>query len=145
MRDILFRGKCTTSKEWAKGGIMHGLNGEMFIVLPLSEKDNEVVIPVVPETVGQFTGLNEGCWTIYAKKTKGKDELEKIFEGDIIMCDLDIDPDGRTGIIGKVFFKDGSFRFGSELHNRELSECYNRIKIGNIHDNLELLGEVNAP
>jgi len=71
MRKHLFRGKCTTSKEWAKGGIMHGINGEMFIVLPLSQKDNEVTIPVDPETVGEFTGLLD---------KNGK----RIFEGDIV-------------------------------------------------------------
>jgi hypothetical protein len=136
-RDIEFRGKDEKNGKWRYGFLTSpGVIGVIY-----EEEDGMEtgdLYGVDPETLGEYSGLKEGNWTVYAKKTKTKDEVKKIFEGDIIRCDLDVDPDGRQGIIGKVFFRDGMFRFGSEVHSRELSDCYNRIIIGNIHDNSEL-------
>lgn len=63
MREILFRGKREGTGEWVWGFLVDGKHIGNWVVCT----------PVIPETVGQFTGLTD---------KKGM----KIFEGDIIEC-----------------------------------------------------------
>ena len=65
MREILFRGKCITTKEWVYGSFYIGqVDQRAFIVDPLNTYE------VDPETVGQYIGQ---------KDIEGKN----VFEGDI--------------------------------------------------------------
>ena len=123
MREILFRGKDNISGEWITG----------FLV---SEKHigNWVEShPVIPETVGQFTGLTD---------KNGK----KIFEGDIVKIRRAY---LNAGYEEDCFYKVAWHKYwnGWALINiRDTQSCYldNVIQgevIGNIHDNPELLGE----
>lgn len=136
MRDIRFRGKCKRGYDYSEGdGWVYGSllvkNGEYGIVRAqdidmspktddgFSEIDDFGFIPVIPETVGQFTGL-------YAK---GKE----IYEGDIIQggklqCNGNFTIDNSAGAI--VHFSEGIFKCGG------ISLCsVNRTGeiIGNIH------------
>lgn len=129
MRDILFRGKRKNTGEWIEGFYIHSPEGE-------GTYDNEQhfiqYIPrhgglgagyeVIPETVGQYTGLNDK-------------NGNKIFEGDIVKTPH------WNGIIEWDF--DASFVVrcvGTFITNNTLAGHSNLEVIGNIHDNPELLG-----
>lgn len=134
MREILFRGKRNgyaeqRDRDWLEGSLMIGDNGECEICYGTPRV--RITYSVIPETVGQFTGLTD---------RNGK----KIFEGDILRW---IGPDGEGGKV-YVTFTRGVFGFQSiecplaapdlfadfETGNQTLEV------IGNIHDNPELLG-----
>ncbi len=157
MREILFRGKRVDNREWIYGYPMidtapcslkaegkcvcphDGSNAQMFFWDDeLHEYDS---VDVIPETVGQDTGLPE---------EKGN----KVFEGD---CIQDIFCDS-IGVIryGKYWqpFNDDNFTFHvgfyvdwvsgerKEMLRKDLGYWINRAEIiGNIHDNPELLEE----
>lgn len=126
MREILFRGKGDKKYNdgmWYFGVPIRCYDGDWQICTNNSKRT------VIPETIGQYTGLADKNGT-------------KIFEGDIVkrfwfgkMCIYQIDYDnglarfiGRAGMIFKA-----SFYYDSEEFE----------VVGNIYDNPELLGGNN--
>lgn len=118
-REILFRGKRVDSSEWFEGSYWLSRSAVRETTYITDGYGN--LFCVIPETVGQYTGLND------------KNDV-KIFEGDILKF--------RSGIYSvewdnehsKFLQRDG--QFSREFHIWiEKSEI-----VGNIHDNPELLG-----
>lgn len=150
---ILFRAKTTKKKNneafnnvWVEGDLIK--NKDKYYIHPhanVFKVENElaklmVCHEVIPETIGQYTGLTD---------KNGK----KIFEGDIVVVKY---PKGDVCWVGDVQFQSGVFgaewasvkvnksMLGSwgQTHNlrRFDDDIIERIEvIGNIHDNPELL------
>lgn len=139
MRELIFRGK-TEYGEWRVGSLIHqtmfyGSHVDRYHILTGGEfhsdyYDSETVIP---ETIGQFTGLVD---------KNGK----KIFEGDI--CKFREWREGDMCWIGRVHYEHQQFLISGGPNpecpspftlqmSRFISE--NIEVIGNIHDNPELL------
>ena len=126
------------------GGIVHQTDfygdiiDEYRIVDGTSTEDNDIGYnyKVIPETVGQFTGLFD---------KNGK----KIFEGDIVR-------DSTGHEFGHVEFSNGFWRvfnddveeflsnWARHAYSKKLGQYIKAEIIGNIHDNPELLGEADG-
>ena len=128
MREILFRGKRCDNGEWVQGSLF-AEGSRVEIVRSTCNNVGIEVAEVIPETVGQFTGLTD---------KNGK----KIFEGDIVRCI------SRTDMANMVvIFEDGEFRMVlCEKYKDYIPgcgfyaiRCFDKDVIGNIHDNPELL------
>lgn len=139
MREILFRGKRKDNGEWIKGHLIRYKDGGCGII-PSEAKvhicaDNPkfiqtVCYEVIPETIGQYTGL---------KDKNGK----KIFEGDVVEFLFN-----ESLIRGKVFYTENDTAFcvwyrlpeqKLSINSKILCNCGDIEVIGNIHDNPELL------
>lgn len=143
MAEILFRGKRIDNGNWIVGQLLRYEDGRSRIVeshtdIFCYEKDSSIIQTVahevIPDTVGQFTGLTD---------TKGK----KIFEGDILQYWNRY----REVYAGTCVVKYGAFNcsccdgvYGWYLEDGDIRDLYDDIGIryevrGNIYDNLELM------
>ena len=156
MREILFRAKRVDNCTWVKGYYMYHSKREKHVILTHGSK----FIEVIPETVGQFTGLTD------------KNGV-KIFEGDILnisefwnkaMIDFsyeerclfelnDLKGELHKKYITDVIYEQGCFVIktgkedydcyafaleGNQKHSQPIFDCE---IIGNIHNNPELLNK----
>lgn len=149
MREFLLRGKRTDNGEWITDSETYIRDGDGIWL----SDENLNVVTVIPETVGQYTGLTD---------KKGK----KIFEGDIFKfadevwssfytsCGTEYDSCAvkNYGVVG---FDEDNARFDfvkykfyensveadlHENHDIVFSEFVSELEvIGNIHDSPELL------
>lgn len=155
--EVLFRGKRIYDGKWVEGGILCTENwASIFVCKDYQGSLNEAPysdveeIDVIPETVGQFTGLLD---------KNGK----KIFEGDILKChdnpkdlvkvvfgefdvvdtDTECPVDTVIGWHYEVIPTDElstvePFCLSMPLTKSYIEYCHMEV-IGNIHDNPELL------
>ena len=134
MREILFHGKRADNGEWVEGDVLqiryHSGHIE-YQIMPQTPVSSAV--PVLPETIGQFTGLAD------------KNGV-RIFEGDI--CRFKRFNDIHVGeIVFNVTTASFVMRYQSIVgaygekatQKMLLSVCDDIEVIGNIHDNPELM------
>ena len=145
IREVIFRGKRTDNGKWECGDL---LSPNEFNAIPhivyidyLNEYGDigEISTPVIPETVGQYTGLTD------------KNGV-RIFEGDIVKC-TDTINDFEFNAVVEFGNPNGEYNWGYQLKfisgedsnfdilcwvDMEETGAYIEV-IGNIHDSPELL------
>lgn len=132
MREILFRGKREDNGVWVVGDLIYRRiwKTDVYVIRVFdSGFDNYEEYDVIPETVGQYTGLTD---------KNGKE----IFEGDIVAGALHWQERRKNGIVA---FRNGSFgllwyRGEIEQFNPFTSMCNVEYEvIGNVQENPELM------
>ena len=133
MREIIFRGKRKDNGEWVEGYYGEYYNGKKnisCISIPSKEAvSGSLCYDIIPETVGQYTGLTDKNGT-------------KIFEGDILSGHLDeLFPEDESRY--PVVWHDYGWHIKCGNKSLDTLEQWWVAKflevIGNIHDNPELL------
>ena len=125
MREILFRGKREVNGEWVYGAYVHyddikdNHKDDCDYIVGTHTGTNFPFCKVIPETVGQYTGLTDKNGT-------------KIFEGDIVK---------GTFLGFPVPFYDYTFSISwqKDVTGYKANYFENVEVIGNIYDNHELL------
>ena len=134
IREVIFRGKQTDNGEWIEGAYspFHLNFGEReekphIIIISDDEDIDGLWCEVIPETVGQYTGLTD---------KNGK----RIFEGDIVRYDVNY----HDMVISYDVENWGGWLYEDMDDNMQAYSIYefclrDIAVVGNIHDNPELL------
>lgn len=150
MRKILFRGKRTDNGKWVSGYYVvrkrpylkdKGANFEHIIcdnlvIDDFNDRQFVDTIPITysvdPETVGQYTGLTD---------MNGN----KIFEGDLCLCDRNISKHIDKKVFEIKFDPEAGFFGESDTSNICPSDFYMCEIIGNVFDTPEFLEAGEMP
>ena len=129
MREILFRGKHSEKSMLWNYGDLYVDHDKVYIGMRETMQGVRVHGEVIPETVGQYTGLTD---------KNGK----KIFEGDILSTHFDFN---NPEVESRTVVEWGNFRWVTHQPGYEPDDITDFDKglwtvIGNIYDNPELIG-----
>ena len=136
IREIIFRGKRTDNGQWAQGSLL-AEGSRVEIIRGTCNNVGIESVEVIPETVGQYTGLTDKSGT-------------KIFEGDIVQVISTLSDNGKHIVVrfdgkrgGWLPFANGDgcgcCEYETYAPNGDgVVDCVELV--GNIHDNPELLG-----
>ena len=136
IREVIFRGKRADNGEWVEGDLLQikYYNKPIIECKIMPQTPVSSAYPVLPETVGQFTGLTD------------RNGVKMIFEGDICRFKR-----FNNIHVGEIVFNATTASFvmryqsivgvygEKAAHKMLLSVCDDIEVIGNIHDNPELL------
>ena len=129
MREILFRGKHSEKSRWDYGDLYMD-HGRTYIASRDMMHGVRVHGEVIPDTVGQYTGLTDKNGT-------------KIFEGDIVKLRLLA---AKMEWKGVCEYRNGAFglawQYAGERYCTFAGTCNAEYEVlGNIYDNGELIHE----
>lgn len=129
MREILFRGKRKDfDNEWLYGfyTLYNNNRGMKPTIITGTEENCCILLEVIPETVGQYTGLTVPSGNI--------------FEHDIVTAKFKSNG-ARFNFTVKYSNEKGCYVFDNGSVKVPFNDIRSVRKIGNIHDNPELLKE----
>lgn len=119
--EILFRGKRVDNGEWVYGMLCNVFKDgelELGLAIQVSDEFEMLAYPVIPETVGQYTGHDD---------KNGK----KIFVGDFVLVKDGLRYGDNYECVGMILVED--------IRTVGLEDHEELEVVGNIHDNPELL------
>ena len=132
MRKIIFRGKSLCDNEWVYGDLIHKHHDIGAVMI---QDSNGVGTDVVPETVGQFTGVIDF------------NDVD-IWEGDLLNVIIHYEQEVQylAQVVWSGFFPSFAMLLQNGTEELDWLKCglMEYKVIGNIHDNPEMLKMSNA-
>jgi len=124
MREIKFRGKRKSDGKWIYGFYLINPKGPCIYDPEIGD------MPIIPETVGQFTGQMD------SKRTEEYPKGQEICQGDMVEASIYCDEEPQEL---EVIFRRGAFVIDYEDSE---SDC---VIVGEFAGSLKIIGNIHEP